>query len=165
MATRRCSGWEMRSLTAARLVLLDADQSRRDSLARALSELGAFEVQGIATVAEACAGGSAPDLYLVEGPSLAANDEGGTISPNPFAASGIPTILMLPSPTNDHRRLALRAGYAFALAAPVSPRLLYRPGGSRSFYKMPGGQSVVSKALVRKAVLRISKSCLPTSPC
>ena len=126
MATRRCSGWEMRSLTAARLVLLDADQSRRDSLARALSELGAFEVQGIATVAEACAGGSAPDLYLVEGPSLAANDEGGTISPNPFAASGIPTILMLPSPTNDHRRLALRAGYAFALAAPVSPRLLYR---------------------------------------
>jgi DNA-binding NarL/FixJ family response regulator len=115
----------MRSLMAARLLLLDADPLRREALIRALSEVGSFEIEGIATVAERSSV-SVPDLYLVEGPSLSANDAGGAISPNPFAASGIPTILMLPEPTNDQRRMALRAGYTIVLAAPVPLRLLYR---------------------------------------
>jgi hypothetical protein len=111
---------------AARLVLLDADQARRDALARSLGELGAFDIHCIATVADASAAGSSADIYLIEGPSLAANDEGGAVSPNPFAASGVPAILMLPVPSNEQRRLALRAGYTVVLAAPVPPRLLYR---------------------------------------
>jgi DNA-binding NarL/FixJ family response regulator len=115
----------MRSLMAARLVLLDSDPMRREALLKALSEIGTFEIAGIATVAETSTA-SPPDLYLIEGPSLAANDAGGSISPNPFAASAIPTILMLPEPTNEQRRLALRAGYTIVLAAPVPVRLLYR---------------------------------------
>lgn len=117
---------DMRSLMAARLVLLDADQARRETLARALGELGAFEILNIATVAEASAAACSSDLILIEGPGLAANDEGGAITPNPFAASGVPVILMLPAPTSEHRRIALRAGYNVVLAAPVPPRLLYR---------------------------------------
>jgi DNA-binding NarL/FixJ family response regulator len=118
----------MRSLMAARLVLLDADQARRDQLSGALAELAAFEISGIATVADAagvCTTAS-PDLIIVEGPSLAANDEADEISPNPFATSGIPTILLLPNATNEQRRKATRAGYAIVLGTPVSPRLLYR---------------------------------------
>lgn len=115
----------MRSLTAARLVLLDFDPIRSETLARSLVELGSFEIVRIATIADA-AGAGAADLFLVEGPSLAANDEGAGISPNPFAASGAPVILMLPEPTNEQRRMALRAGYTAVLAAPVPPRLLYR---------------------------------------
>lgn len=110
---------------AARLVLLDSDPLRREALMRALAEIGAFEIAGIATVAETSAV-TAPDLYLIEGPSLSANDAGGAISPNPFAASTIPTILMLPEPTDAQRRMALRAGYTIVLAAPVPLRLLYR---------------------------------------
>ena len=115
----------MRSLMAARLVLLDSDPMRREALLKALSEIGTFEIAGIATVAETSTA-SPPDLYLIEGPSLAANDAGGSISPNPFAASAIPTILMLPEPTAEQRRMALRAGYTVVLAAPVPVRLLYR---------------------------------------
>jgi DNA-binding NarL/FixJ family response regulator len=115
----------MRSLMAARLVLLDSDPLRREALMRALAGIGAFEIAGIATVAETSAV-TAPDLYLIEGPSLSANDAGGAISPNPFAASRIPTILMLPQPTDAQRRMALRAGYTIVLAAPVPLRLLYR---------------------------------------
>lgn len=110
---------------AARLVLLDSDPLRREALTRALSEIGTFEIAGIATVAET-ATGSPPDLYLIEGPSLSANDAGGSISSNPFAASTIPTILILPEPTSEQRRAALRAGYTIVLAAPVPLRLLYR---------------------------------------
>lgn len=115
----------MRSLMAARLVLLDSDPLRREALRQALSEVGSFEIISIATVAETSTA-SPPDLYLIEGPSLAANDAGGSISPNPFAASAIPTVLMLPEPTNEQRRAALRAGYTVVLAAPVPLRLLYR---------------------------------------
>jgi DNA-binding NarL/FixJ family response regulator len=110
---------------AARLVLLDSDPLRREALVRSLSEIGTFEIAGIATVAETSAV-SPPDLYLIEGPSLSANDAGGSIAPNPFAASAIPTVLMLPEPTSEQRRLALRAGYTVVLAAPVPLRLLYR---------------------------------------
>lgn len=110
---------------AARLVLLQSDPMRREALVKALSEIGSFEIAGIATVAETPAV-SPPDLYLIEGPILSANDAGGAISPNPFAASAIPTILMLPEPTNEQRRMALRAGYTIVLAAPVPVRLLYR---------------------------------------
>jgi DNA-binding NarL/FixJ family response regulator len=117
--------WDMRSLMAARLVLLDSDPMRREALIRALSEIGTFEIAGIATVAETSAV-SPPDLYLIEGPSLSANDAGGSIAHNPFAASAIPTILMLPEPTSEQRRLALRAGYTVVLAAPAPLRLLYR---------------------------------------
>jgi DNA-binding NarL/FixJ family response regulator len=118
----------MRSLMAARLVLLDADQTRRDELSGALAELGAFKICGIATVAEAagaCAEGS-PDLFIIEGPSLAANDENDEVTANPFAASGIPTILLLPNATSVQRRKAARAGYAIVIGMPASPRLLYR---------------------------------------
>jgi|GEM_PF-991767 len=115
----------MRSLMAARLVLLDSDPLRREALIRTLSEMGAFEIAGIATVAETSTA-SLPDLFLIEGPSLSANDAGGSIAPNPFAASTIPTVLMLPEPTNEQRRAALRAGYTIVLAAPVPHRLLYR---------------------------------------
>jgi DNA-binding NarL/FixJ family response regulator len=115
----------MRSLMAARLVLLDSDPLRRETLIRTLSEMGAFEIAGIATVAETSTA-SLPDLFLIEGPSLSANDAGGSISSNPFAASMIPTVLMLPEPTNEQRRAALRAGYTIVLAAPVPHRLLYR---------------------------------------
>jgi DNA-binding NarL/FixJ family response regulator len=119
--------WEMRSLTAARLMLLDSDQVRREALAKALSEIGAFEIIYIPTVAEAANIAIAmPDLIVIEGPSLAANDEAGSISANPFATSGIPTILLLPDATNEMRRTAIRAGYSIVLGAPVSPRLLYR---------------------------------------
>lgn len=110
---------------AARLVLLDSNPLRREALKHALSELGTFDITAIATVAETSTV-LPPDLYLIEGPILAANDAGGAISPNPFAASAIPTILMLPEPTSEQRRLALRAGYTIVLAAPVPPRLLYR---------------------------------------
>jgi len=89
----------MRSLMAARLVLLDSDPMRREALIQALSEVGAFEIAGIATVAETSSA-SPPDLYIVEGPSLSANDAGGSIAPNPFAASAIPTVLILPEPTS-----------------------------------------------------------------
>ncbi len=115
----------MRSLTAARLVLLDFDSIRSEALARALIELGSFEIARIATIAEAAAAGAA-DLFLIEGPSLAANDEGAAISPNPFSACRAPVILMLPEPTNEQRRMALRAGYTAVLSTPVPPRLLYR---------------------------------------
>jgi DNA-binding NarL/FixJ family response regulator len=118
----------MRSLMAARLVLLDADQARREELAGALAELGAFEISGIATVAEAAGAGAVapPDIFIVEGPSLAANDEAEEVSTNPFAASGIPTILLLPNATSEQRRKATRAGYAIVIGMPASPRLLYR---------------------------------------
>ncbi len=116
----------MRSLTTARLVLLDFDPIRREVLIRALSEIDAFQMIGIATVAETAGAASQPDLYLISGPTLAANDSGSSIVANPFATSGIPTILMLPEPTKEQRRSALRAGYTIVLAAPVPPRLLYR---------------------------------------
>lgn len=117
----------MRSLVAARVVLLDSDPIRRETLRRTLSELGAFEVLSIATIAEvATVTGALPDIFIVEGPSLAANDEAGSISSNPFSASGIPAILLLPAPTNEQRRAAMRAGYSVVLGAPVPPRLLYR---------------------------------------
>ncbi len=115
----------MRSLIASRLVLIDSDPLRREALTKALSELGSFEIAGIATVAETSSV-PGPDLFLIEGPSLSANDSGGFITPNPFAASTIPTILMLPEPTSEQRRLAQRAGYTIVLAAPVPVRLLYR---------------------------------------
>ncbi|MBS4084838.1 MAG: hypothetical protein KGZ73_14915 [Rhizobiales bacterium] len=115
----------MRSLIASRLVLIDSDPLRREALVKALSELGSFEIAGIATVAETSSA-PAPDLFLIEGPSLSANDPGSFIVPNPFAASSIPAILMLPEPTSEQRRLALRAGYTIVLAAPVPVRLLYR---------------------------------------
>lgn len=117
----------MRSLIAARVVLLDSDQARRDVLAAALAEFAAFEIESIATVAEApTAARIAPDVFIVEGPSLAANDEAGSISSNPFLASGIPTILLLPAATTEQRRRATKAGYSVVLGAPVPPRLLYR---------------------------------------
>lgn len=117
----------MRSLTTARLVLLDSNASRREALAKTLAEFSAFEIVSVATVAEAAtAPGGPPDIFIIEGPSLAANDEGGAISLNPFAASGIPTLLMLPAATSEQRRLAIRAGYSVVLGAPVPPRLLYR---------------------------------------
>lgn len=115
----------MRSLMAARLVLLDSDQMRREALIRVLSEMGTLEIAGIATVAETSTA-SLPDLFLIEGLSFAANDAGALTSQNPFAASAIPTVLMLPEPTNEQRRAALRAGYTVVLAAPVPHRLLYR---------------------------------------
>lgn len=116
----------MRTLKAARIVVLDADSARRDDLCRALAELGIFGIVGIATVADAGNGAAPADLYIVEGPSLAANDDGDGISPNPFAASGIATILLLPDATNTQRRKALNAGYSIVIGLPVSPRLLYR---------------------------------------
>ncbi len=117
----------MRSLVAARIVLLDSDHARRAALGATLAEFGTFEVVSIATVAEAAtAAGAAPDIFIVEGPGLAANDEAGVVSQNPFLASGIPTILLLPAATNEQRRQAVRAGYTAALGAPVAPRLLYR---------------------------------------
>jgi len=115
----------MRSLIASRLVLLDSDPMRREALIKALCELGTFEIVGIATVAETSKL-HAPDLFLIEGPGLAANDSGGAITHNPFAASSIPTILMLPEPTSEQRRIALRAGYTVVMAAPAPVRLLYR---------------------------------------
>jgi DNA-binding NarL/FixJ family response regulator len=115
----------MRSLMAARLVLLDSDPVRREALMKALSEFGSFEISGIATVAEVSAV-PPPDLFLIQGLSFAANDEGGTIPQNPFAPSAIPTVLMLDELTNEQRRAALRAGYSIVLSAPVPPRLLYR---------------------------------------
>lgn len=110
---------------AARLVLLDSDTQRREALASALSDLGNFGLTGIATIADVSAAGM-PDLFVIDGPGLCANDPGGSISPNPFVSSGIPVILMLPSPTSEQRRAALRAGYTIILASPVPPRLLYR---------------------------------------
>lgn len=120
-------GEGMRSLTAARLVLLDSDPARREALAKTLAETGVFEIASVATVAEAATvAGGPPDIFLIEGPSLAANDVGGAISPNPFAASGVPTLLMLPEATGEQRRMAVRAGYSAVLGTPVPPRLLYR---------------------------------------
>ncbi|HRF07169.1 MAG TPA: hypothetical protein PL193_00770 [Xanthobacteraceae bacterium] len=117
----------MRSLIAARIVLLDSDQARRDALTAALAEFAAFEVESIATVAEVpSVAWTAPDVFIVEGPSRAANEEAGSISSNPFLASGIPTILLLPAATNEQRRRAIKAGYSVVLGAPVPPRLLYR---------------------------------------
>lgn len=117
----------MRSLIAARVVLLDSDQARRDALASALAEFAAFEIESIATVAEVpTVGGTSPDVFIVEGPGLAANEEAGSISSNPFLASGIPTILLLPAATSEQRRRATKAGYSIVLGAPVPPRLLYR---------------------------------------
>ena len=109
---------------AARLALIDTDCARREALSKALTEMGAFEIACIATVAEAS--GVSPDLYLIEGPALSANDAGAFISPNPFAASSIPTILMLENPTSEQRRIAVRQGYTIVLSAPVPLRLLYR---------------------------------------
>lgn len=117
----------MRSLMTAQLVLLDSDPVRREALAKTLAAFGAFEIVSIATVAEvATVAGASPDIFVIEGPSLAANDEAGTISTNPFSTSGIPTVLLLPGATNEQRRLAVRAGYTAVLGAPVPPRLLYR---------------------------------------
>lgn len=117
----------MRSVIAARVVLLDSDQARRDALAAALSEFAGFKIESIATVAEVpTVARTAPDVFVVEGPSLAANEEAGSISSNPFIASGIPTILLLPAATTEQRRRATRAGYSVVLGAPVAPRLLYR---------------------------------------
>lgn len=117
----------MRSLLAARIVLLDSDPLRREALTKTLAEFGAFDIASIATVAEvATVTDAPPDIFVIEGPSLAANDEAGSISPNPFSASGIPAILLLPAATSEQRRLAARAGYSVVLGAPVPPRLLYR---------------------------------------
>jgi DNA-binding NarL/FixJ family response regulator len=117
----------MRSLLAARLVLLDSDAARREDLAKALSAFDSFEVLSIATVSEiAAVTGAAPDVFIIEGLSLAANDEAGSIAANPFAASGVPTVLLIPAATSEQRRKAIRAGYSVVLGAPVPPRLLYR---------------------------------------
>lgn len=117
----------MRSLMAARVVVLDSDATRRDLLCRSLTDLGLFGVSGIATVAEALGKGMPlPDVFLIYGPALSANDDGGSISPNPFVAASVSTILLLPDATMPMRRLAVRAGYSIILAAPASPRLLYR---------------------------------------
>ena len=146
----------MRSLMAARLVLLDSDLVRREVLVRTLTELGAFEIAGIATVAE-IASVPAPDLFLIESQSLAANDAGGNLPPNPFAASGIPTVLLLPEPTNEQRRAAIRAGFSIVLAAPVPHRLLYRriaqllQNARRAKRRMEAGNSGRDKALEQAA--------------
>ncbi|MGE0340954.1 MAG: hypothetical protein AB7O79_13895 [Xanthobacteraceae bacterium] len=108
-------------------MLLDSDQARRDALTAALAEFAAFQIESIATVAEVpTVARTAPDVFIVEGPSLAANEEAGSISSNPFLASGIPTILLLPAATSEQRRRATKAGYSVVLGAPVPPRLLYR---------------------------------------
>ena len=116
-------GGDIRSSTSARLVLLDSNQPQREALMRALCEIGAFEIAGIATVADTS---SSLDLFLIEGLSLFANDAGWGNSPNPFAASAILTILMLPQPPNEQRRAALFGGYTVVFSTPVPSRLLYR---------------------------------------
>lgn len=85
-----------------------------------------LQVAGIATVAEAGNDATPPDVCIVEGPSLAANDDSCHITPNPFSVSGVPTILLLPEPNNKQRRKALNAGYTIVIGTPASPRLLYR---------------------------------------
>ena len=116
----------MRMLTAARIVVLDSSPERREELCKSLRELGLSEVTGIATVADAGKSGPLPDLFIVEGPSLADNDHGDEISANPFAASGVAAILLIPAATNIQRRKAIQAGYQIVIATPASPRLIYR---------------------------------------
>lgn len=116
----------MRSLTAARILVLDADHDRRAELCRALQALGMPDVSGIANVAEAAFNRvPPPELFVVHGATLAANDDGDAISPNPFTASGAPAILLLPEASNFARRSAAKAGYPVVLGTPVSARLLY----------------------------------------
>lgn len=117
----------MRTLMGARVIVLDSDAARRDALCRSLMDLGIFGVSGIATVAEALGQGAAqPDVFIIQGPVLSANDDGVEISANPLAARGIATILLLPGATMLLRRKAARAGYSIVIGAPASPRLLYR---------------------------------------
>jgi hypothetical protein len=117
----------MRSLTAARILVLDADHERRAELCRALQALGMPDVSGIANVAEAASSRiPPPELFVVHGATLAANDDGGAISPNPFTASGAPAILLLPDASSFARKAAAKAGYPVVLGTPVSARLLYR---------------------------------------
>jgi hypothetical protein len=117
----------MRSLTVARVVVLDADHERRAELCRALQALGMPDVTGIANVAEAAVIRlPPPELFVLHGATLAANDDGASISPNPFATSGAPAILLLPDASASARKSAAKAGYPVVLATPVSARLLYR---------------------------------------
>ncbi|HMN50636.1 MAG TPA: hypothetical protein PKB01_01070 [Xanthobacteraceae bacterium] len=115
----------MRSLMAARLVLLDSDAARRDNLCKELDAL-IPGVAGISAVSEAARFVSdQPDLYIIDHGSLAANDDVAVL-PNPFAGTGAATILLLAGASTAQRREAARAGYTAVLGKPVSTRLLYR---------------------------------------
>lgn len=115
----------MRSLMAARLVLLDSDSARRDGLCKELDAL-IPGVAGISAVSEAARFVSdQPDLYIIDHGSLAANDDAAVL-PNPLAGTGAASILLLAGATAAQRREASRAGYTAVLGTPVSTRLLYR---------------------------------------
>jgi DNA-binding response OmpR family regulator len=124
----------MRSLSSARIVVLDANSEHRNFLCAALAAFGMQRVFPASSLEEArhtAAGEIAPDLCVVDSRQLSAMAASGPRIPrNPFDPARTPGILLAVDTTREMIKAASANGYNVVLGVPVVPRLLYRRIGS-----------------------------------
>jgi DNA-binding NtrC family response regulator len=124
----------MKIMASARVVVLHADPHERGILCSALAELGMLKLQPAGSLEEIRrrADSSSVDLCVVDAASLAGAAPAaiGGLPPNPFDPARTPAILIAKDASRETLKAAAASGYNAVLAAPVSPRLLYRRIGS-----------------------------------
>ncbi len=117
----------MKVLPISRILLVDSQKERRESLRLELLKFGLGDVL------------EAQTLDAVSGPALPENtnllvvqaDDPDLIFQNPYRdGGGIPAILIVDLPQRELERASVQGGYEAALGMPLSPRILYRRIGS-----------------------------------
>lgn len=116
----------MKVLPTARILIVDSQTERRETLRHALTAFGVGAVQDVASLEE-LANAPTPvqaDVLVVQ------VDDPEQAPENPYREAGAPAILIAEVPAPLLVRAAARGGYDAALGAPLTPRLLYRRIGS-----------------------------------
>lgn len=116
----------MKVLPTARILIIDADATRRESTRTGLSLLGVGSVVEASSVDEAAILPRTFDVVVVQAQSAE------EIPDHPFRNSGeaIPAVMVAEGSSVFLTRAAGRGGYDAAVGLPLMPRLLYRRIGS-----------------------------------
>ncbi|MGQ3676485.1 hypothetical protein ACT6QH_13435 [Xanthobacter sp. TB0139] len=111
----------MKVLPTARILIIDPQTDRRQSLREALVTFGIGEILEAAMLEEISLRPPEADLLVVHA------DNAENIPENPFRdGNGMPAVLIAPLPAASLERMQIQKGYEGALAAPAAPRMLYR---------------------------------------
>lgn len=114
----------MKVLPTARILIIDSQAERRETLRHALTAFGVGAVQDAASLDELATAPVQADVLVVQ------VDDPEEAPENPHRETGVPAILIAEVPAQLLVRAAARGGYDAALGAPLTPRLLYRRIGS-----------------------------------
>ncbi|MCC6946873.1 MAG: hypothetical protein IT539_03815 [Bradyrhizobiaceae bacterium] len=143
-------------MSTARVVVLHGDPEQRGVLCSELVALGMQALLPADCPVEARKHGEAApvELCIVDAQSLTAGASTGAIPANPFDPAHTPGILVAADASRDTQKAAAAFGYGAVLAAPVSPRLLYRRIGSLLQKSRRAGRANASTIAARTAARR-----------